>query len=265
MALNLTKRSELTRALTKNELDQNFQDIEDEVNAITVATEAYTGWNNYEDDVYTTGSPFSLTTAAGMISIPNHANTSVSSQLPSDINEFYYATELSFTNLSGTFVVGETVTGGTSGATGVISRVETNSLYLNDISTTDFVDTEEITGGTSSATADLDDDPTTGRLTGQEGDAYNIVIEMKVRPTSGASNIRLQVVIDIGGAVGEIYPRDFSLTKGNGVEHFYLSSFNYYTLNTFEANGGDVKFRVFNSTVEVYDIRYVITRIHKAR
>ncbi|MGB5943797.1 MAG: hypothetical protein WBG71_13020 [Leeuwenhoekiella sp.] len=106
-------------------------------------------------------------------------------------------------------------------------------------------------------------DSTTGTITGRDGDGVNIVIEFKARPTN--TNIpRITVAIDIGGAVGEIYKRDFILSKGAGVEHFYLSSFNAYTLNTWEANGGTVK---ISSTfpVEVYDIRYIVTRTHRAR
>ena len=100
-------------------------------------------------------------------------------------------------------------------------------------------------------------------ITGRNGDAINIVIEFKARPNTSATT-RLSVTIDIGGTVGEIYPRDFVLAKGNGVEHYYLSSFNAYTLDTWEANGGTVKIRSTAST-DIYDIRYVITRTHKAR
>ncbi|MDX1463402.1 MAG: hypothetical protein R3359_10115 [Marinirhabdus sp.] len=102
-------------------------------------------------------------------------------------------------------------------------------------------------------------------ITGRDGDALNIVIEFKARPTSITATTRLTVTIDIGGAVGEIYRNDFLLGKGNGVEHYYLSSFGAYTLNTWEANGGTVKIVVSNGPAEVYDIRYVITRTHKAR
>lgn len=106
-------------------------------------------------------------------------------------------------------------------------------------------------------------DSSTSTITGRNGDGVNIVIEFKARPTSAATT-RLTVAIDIGGTVGELYPRDFVLAKGNGVEHYYLSSFNGYTLNTWEANGGAVKITSTGS-VEIYDIRYVITRTHKAR
>ena len=102
-------------------------------------------------------------------------------------------------------------------------------------------------------------------IKGINGDGLNITIEFRCRPTTGASNVRMQVKLDIGGAVGVLYPRDFALTKGSGVEHNYLSSFNVYTLNTWEANGASVYVEAFNSNIEVYDIRYLITRTHKAR
>lgn len=102
-------------------------------------------------------------------------------------------------------------------------------------------------------------------ITGRNGDALLITIEFRCRPTTAASNVRIKTSIDIGGAIGEIYPRESSLTKGSGVEHFYLSTTNAYTLDTWEANGGIVKIEAFNSNVEVYSIRYVISRVHKAR
>jgi hypothetical protein len=106
-------------------------------------------------------------------------------------------------------------------------------------------------------------DATTSTITGRDGDAINIVIEFKARPNTSA-NTRLTLSIDIGGGVGEIYVRDFVLTKGNDVEHYYLSSFNAFTLDTWETNGGTVKI-VSTASTDIYDIRYVITRTHKAR
>jgi len=100
-------------------------------------------------------------------------------------------------------------------------------------------------------------------ITGRNGDGINIVIEFKAKPTTAATT-KLTVAIDIGGAVGEIYVRDFILSKGNGVQHYYLSSFDAYTLDTWEANGGTVKI-VSDAAAVIYDIRYVITRTHKAR
>ncbi len=56
-----------------------------------------------------------------------------------------------------------------------------------------------------------------GKITGREGDAIGLTIELTFTPTSAlASNLYL--AIDIGGSVGEIYPRDFAILKGSGVE-----------------------------------------------
>ncbi|WP_055411776.1 hypothetical protein [Nonlabens sp. YIK11] len=100
-------------------------------------------------------------------------------------------------------------------------------------------------------------------ITGRNGDGVNIVIEFKARPNTTTES-RLTIAIDIGAPVNEIYTRDFVLSKGKDVEHFYLSSFNAYTLGTWQANGGLVKVSCTAST-DIYDIRYVITRTHKAR
>ncbi|WP_411766857.1 hypothetical protein [Winogradskyella sp. A3E31] len=107
-------------------------------------------------------------------------------------------------------------------------------------------------------------DSTTQTITGRNGDGININIMFKARPTTNSLTNRITVAIDIGGAVGEIYTRDFLLSKGQNVEHYYVSSFNAYTLNTWEANGGAVKISS-TADAEIYDIRYVITRTHKAR
>lgn len=154
----------------------------------------YTGWADYTDGVYTTGSPLSLT-AGTKITLYNNATTIRNSQIPIDVDSFY-------------------------------SRTDSTIL-------------------------------------GYDGDGLNVLIEFKVRPTT-ASVTKVTVTIDIGGAVGEIYPRDFILTKGNGVEHYYLSSFSAYTLDTWEANGGKVKV-VTDANAELYDLRYVLTRTHKGR
>lgn len=67
----------------------------------------------------------------------------------------------------GPFQVGETVTGGTSSATGVVTQVE--SAYLMVKTVTDvFQNGETITGGTSSATADLNADPTSPTFSDSE-------------------------------------------------------------------------------------------------
>jgi len=67
-----------------------------------------------------------------------------------------WAERLDMDSVSGTFAVGETITGGTSEATAVVNEVESDHLKISGRSSTDFSNEEEITGGTSEATADVD-------------------------------------------------------------------------------------------------------------
>jgi|SRR6056297_268462 len=102
-------------------------------------------------------------------------------------------------------------------------------------------------------------------ITGRDGDGILITFELKAKPATNASDVRLLTTIDIGGSIGEIYTSEYFLTKGVGVEHHILKTINAYTLDTWESNGGTVMIESFNSNIEVYDIRYIITRTHKAR
>jgi len=70
----------------------------------------------------------------------------------------YYDT-LTIDNVSGTFEVGETISGDETNATATIRTVAATSLTITDRDGT-FIDDEEITGETSSATADVNGDMT---------------------------------------------------------------------------------------------------------
>jgi len=69
--------------------------------------------------------------------------------------EWMQSTTLSLTNKTGTFVVGETIVGATSGAIGSIKEVKTNSIIIAPTSRTVFAYAESIAGQTSSATATI--------------------------------------------------------------------------------------------------------------
>ncbi len=59
-------------------------------------------------------------------------------------------------NITGSFSVGETITGGTSGATAkILSKESSNRLYVDQLTGTFFVKNETITGGTSGATGKI--------------------------------------------------------------------------------------------------------------
>ena len=99
------------------------------------------------------------------------------------------------TDVTGSFTVGETVTGGTSGATGVISTITTatagsvsyTTLKLTSAATT-FTLAETITGGTSGATAKY---AYNGGVAFDTNSAYTQVGVLRVRDTyaGGALNI----------------------------------------------------------------------------
>ena len=102
-------------------------------------------------------------------------------------------------------------------------------------------------------------------ILGRSGDGILIKIEFLVKPTSVSNIIRIKLTIDVGGSVGEIFPRELNLTKGQNVEHPFSTTISGYTLDTWQSNGGKIKVEAFNGDVDIYNISYVITRTHKAR
>lgn len=101
-----------------------------------------------------------------------------------------------------------------------------------------------------------------GKITGREGDGIAVGIELTFTPDDATAS-NLYVAIDIGGAVGEIYPKDFPITGGASVAHKISYNITAFTLDTWEANGGTVKVEADGPGV-VSTVRYVIHRIHKA-
>ena len=69
--------------------------------------------------------------------------------------EWMQSTTITLTSKTGTFVVGETVVGASSGALATIKEVKTNSIIVAPTSRTVFVYVETITGQTSGATAKI--------------------------------------------------------------------------------------------------------------
>lgn len=225
----------------------------------------YTGWGDYADDEYDSSNTFSLT-ADTDYELPNNALSGVRSQLPNDVTGFYIPTYLSVSDVTG-FVVGETITGGTSLDSAVITAIDSvnNFLYLEtvDTSSDNFQDSETITGGTSTSTTTVSGTRIPGKILGRNGDGLGILVAFKMKATTGG-NTRVDVWIDIGGSVGELYRRTVSLSKGQNVEQGFTMYFSGYTLDTWESNGGIIKLRT-NAALDVYDIRTVLTRTHKAR
>lgn len=101
-----------------------------------------------------------------------------------------------------------------------------------------------------------------GLITGRAGDSIAVGIELTFTPSDGTAS-SLYLAIDIGGAVGEIYPDDFAILKGQDVPHRISYNVTAYTLDTWQANGGAVKV-LADGPGAVTAMRYVIHRLHKA-
>jgi len=93
------------------------------------------------------------------------------------------------------------------------------------------------------------------------GDSYEISIRFKTKSSVNEGAVRL--AIDIGGAMDEITADGRRLNKGSGDENTLQINFSVYSLATFIANGGTIKFEAVAGDQSVYDIRYIITRTHK--
>jgi len=79
-------------------------------------------------------------------------------------------------------------------------------------------------------------------IIGSTGKGIDIMLYFKATPT--ATSQWVDIWIDIGGSIGEIYRQTFTFPKGSGVERgivYNLSSI--YTLGTWEANGGTIYIR----------------------
>jgi len=129
---------------------------------------------------------------------------------------------LTLTGISGTFTLNETVTGGTSGATAKVIKVNTSSIVVRVITGT-FATSETITGGTSSATA------TTSVLSTNVGQGINFT----GTPTSGSFIYILhqaQATYNLTPAAGSVTPESLS------------ENLRSFTVDTFTATSGQTAF-----------------------
>jgi hypothetical protein len=243
--------------------DVNLDTIESSVTTLQGQVQQL-GWADYGDDEYTSSNTYDLT-ANTTHDLPNNIQLGVRTYEPADITAlggYYTPTYLVVDDVTG-FQVGETITGGTSTDTASIVSIDSsnNYLYLESIDGS-FQDAETITGGTSSTTATVSGTRVPGKIRGVEGDGLNFLIDFKVKPTT-ASSTYIDVWLDIGGSIGELYRRTTSLPKGQNTEHGFTMSVGGYTLDTWESNGAIVYVRA-NAAVSIYDIRIVLTRTSQA-
>lgn len=99
------------------------------------------------------------------------------------------------------------------------------------------------------------------KILGNSGDALDIMIYFKALPT--ATNQWLDVWLDIGGTIGELYRQTFTFPKGVGEERGIVYGLpSSYNLGTWEANGASVYIRS-NAPMTLHSMVYNIDRNHK--
>jgi len=99
-------------------------------------------------------------------------------------------------------------------------------------------------------------------ILGREGDAYIISLDWETtQNTNNATEFKWW--IDIGGAVGRIYPTTYEQSKGIGVTKSYNKTTWVYTLDTWQANGGKIQFTT-NQSIDIDNVRINVQRLYKA-
>lgn len=101
-----------------------------------------------------------------------------------------------------------------------------------------------------------------GLITGRNGDGLAVTIDLTATPTN-VGTTTLEIWLDIGAPVGELYRRILTFPKGNGVARGINFTVVGYTLGTWQTNGATVYVRS-NGDIDLHSIRYVLTRTHKA-
>lgn len=101
------------------------------------------------------------------------------------------------------------------------------------------------------------------KVLGRNGDSIDIMVYFKAVPSN--TNQWIDVWLNIGGAIGEIYRQSFTFPKGSGSERGVVYALpSLYNLSTWEANGATIYVRS-NHSVDIYDINTNVDRTHKAR
>jgi len=106
-------------------------------------------------------------------------------------------------------------------------------------------------------------DQATQKITPENvGDFYSFSIRFKAKNNNIAGYFDFG--IDIGGSLGIIFKETQLFLKGANTEQCFSITCNGYSLDTFLANGGQVKIESILGDMEIYDIQYQINRTFKA-
>ena len=96
-----------------------------------------------------------------------------------------------------------------------------------------------------------------------DGDSYNLSIRFKAKMS--VNNGYFDIDLDIGGAQGIISQESIVFTRASNTEQRFDIDLTVFSGATFVANGGTLSITPQNGNMEIYDIRFVIVRTHKAK
>ena len=98
------------------------------------------------------------------------------------------------------------------------------------------------------------------------GAAYMIRIGFTVSNSSQTGSFDLSADISAAGDGSiTIFERVSSLARGSNTPQSYNTTNLVYSLDTFVANGALMRFEAISGTSSIYDISYVISKVHKGR
>lgn len=133
-----------------------------------------------------------------------------------------------------------------------------NTTTLANNGATSNITTQLPTGVTSFVNT------TNGKITPEnDGDFY--IVDIRFKATSSSNDGVIDVGIDIGGVMGIIRQHTVNIRKGIGVEQRVALSFPVFSGATFIANGGEVKVTSVVGDTSIYDVTFVVDRVHKAK
>ena len=94
-------------------------------------------------------------------------------------------------------------------------------------------------------------------------DAYLIRVSFFCKTSSNTG--RADLKLDIGGTQNVIADVNIAFPKGQNTETPFTTTVLVFAGATFLANGGQLKVSSAAGTTSIYEINYVISRIHKGR
>jgi hypothetical protein len=92
-------------------------------------------------------------------------------------------------------------------------------------------------------------------------DVFTTSIRFKGKSTT--ANDSFKIAVDIGGAVGEVLLDCELFTKAANTEQSFTIPLHYITSSAFIINGGEIFITSTTGQLSIYEINFLITRVHK--